>query len=596
MLSRWHPKAWGHKSKSEADSQKRKAKAGLRGLSCISWFRAALCFLCAASILIAGCGHKEPLADLTIINGAEPESLDPAVVTGQPELRIVQGLFEGLTRTDPKTGGAMPGLAERWDVSADGRIYTFHLRTNLVWSTGEPINADDVVYSWIRALDPATACDYAGQLFYLKNGEAFNTGKIKEPSHVGVHAQAPLTVRVELSNPTAFFLDLCTMPIMSVVPRHTIAKYGDQWIKAKPLPSNGPYELVYWRLNNKVRLRKNSHYWDAANTQSEIIDILPIASANPALNLYERGQADIVWDKELVPTELVDVLLKRPDFHTYQYLGTYFFRFNLTRKPFDDVRVRKALALAVDKQRLVKRITRAGEAPASHLVPNGTANYQSPEGLGHDPAQARRLLAEAGYPDGRGFPHFQYMFNAAAGGSAKMHEKVAVELQQMWRDALGIEMELRQLEWKVYLNAQTQLDYDLSRSSWIGDYNDANTFLDLFMSNNGNNRTGFKNERYDALMREANMQPDVKVRAGILQQAETILVHDELPIVPLFFYMGVSSYDPEKIQGIYPNILDQHPLQFIRKVKSKSSAQSSRLEDSLTPNGRRFAVSKLQLR
>ena len=533
-----------------------------------------------ALLCLSGCAHREPPADLVIINGNEPESLDPAIITGQPEMRIVQGLFEGLTRVDPKTGGAIPGLAERWEISPDGTVYTFHLHTNLTWSTGEPITADDVVYSWLRALDPLTASDYAGEFYYVKNGESFNTGKLKDAAQVGVHALDPLTVRVELNQPTTFFLDLCAMPVTSVVPRRCIARLGDAWIKASPMPVSGPYELSYWRLNDKVRLRKNPRYWDAANTQTEIIDLLPVGSPNVALNLYSRGQADIVWDKELVPTELMDVLLKRPDFHTFNFLATYFFRFNLTRKPFDDLRVRRALALAVDKNRIVSRITRSGEKPAAGLVPPGTANYPPlPEQLGFDPERARKLLAEAGYPGGKGFPHFQYTFDAAAGGAAKLHAKVAVELQQMWHDELGIEMELRQLEWKVYLNAQSQLDYDVSRSSWIGDYNDANTFLDMFMSDNGNNRTGWKSPRYDALLREANRQTDVTARAKFLQEAETLLVVEAVPVVPLFYYVGVSYYDPNRIQGIYPNMLDQHPLQFILKVKSSSRRKEAHFEN-----------------
>ncbi len=525
-------------------------------------------------LCLAGCAHREPPADLVIINGNEPESLDPAIITGQPEMRIAQALFEGLTRVDPRTGGAIPGLAEHWEISTDGTVYTFHLRTNLTWSTGEPIAADDVVYSWLRAMDPLTASDYAGEFYFVKNGEAFNTGKIKDTTQVGVHALDQLTVRVELNQPTAFFLDLCAMPVMSVVPRRCIEKSGDAWIKACPMPVSGPYELSYWRLNDKVRLHKNSRYWDVANTQVETIDLLPVGSPNVALNLYSRGQADIVWDKELVPTELMDVLLPRPDFHTFNFLATYFFRFNLTRKPFDDPRVRRALALAVDKNRIVSRITRSGEKPAAGLVPPGTANYPPlPEQMNFNPEQARKLLAEAGYPGGKGFPHFQYTFDAAAGGAAKLHAKVAVELQQMWHDELSIEMELRQLEWKVYLNAQSQLDYDVSRSSWIGDYNDANTFLDMFMSDNGNNRTGWKSPRYDALLREANSQTDVSARSKLLQEAETLLVVETVPVVPLFYYVGVSYYDTNRIQGIYPNMLDQHPLQFIRKAGRGSKAK-----------------------
>jgi oligopeptide transport system substrate-binding protein len=533
--------------------------------------RARFCFLNCGVLLvwlfISGCTPHEPPADITIINAAEPESLDPAIITGQPELRAVQGLFEGLTRLDPKTARPIPGLAERWEISPDGLVYTFHLRTNLVWSTGEPITADDLVYSWLRALSPATASDYAGQLFYLKNAADFNAGKIKDPSLVGVHALDKFTVRAELNHPTAFFLDLCAFPTLYVVPHQTIEKYGDRWLMARPLPSSGPYELAAWRLNDKVRLKKNPRYWDAANTQSEIIDLLPVGSPITSLNLYENGQADIVWDKDLVPVELLDVLLKRPDFHTFNYLGTYFIRLNVTHKPFDDPRVRRALALAIDKNRIVKKITRAGEQPASHLVPDGTANYLPPAGLEYNPELAKKLLAEAGYPGGKGFPRFNYIFNAAAGGAAKIHENVAIELQQMWRDTLGIEMELRQLEWKVYLGAQSHLDYDTSRSSWIGDYNDPQTFLGMFTSDDGNNRTGWKNKEYDALIQEANEQPDLAARAKIFQQAETLLVRDEVPVIPLFFYVGINYFDTNKISGIYQNILDNHPLQYIRKIK-----------------------------
>ena len=493
------------------------------------------CGILVAGLLPISCARPEPPADITIINAAEPESLDPAIIKGQPELRVVQGLFEGLIRLDPKTARPIPGLAETWEISPDGRVYTFHLRTNLVWSTGEPLTADDLVYSWIRALSPATASDYAGQLYYLKNAEAFNTGQIKDPSLVGVRALDRFTVRAELNHPTAFFLDLCAFPTLYVVPRQTIEKYGDRWLMLRPLPSSGPYELAAWRLNDKVRLKKNHHYWDATNTQSEIIDLLPVGSPITALNLYESGQVDIVWDKNLVPVELLDVLLARPDFHTFNFLGTYFIRMNVTRKPFDDPRVRHALALAIDKNRIVKKITKAGEQTTAHLVPDGTANYTPPAGLDYNPALAKKLLAEAGYPGGRGFPRFAYTFDAAAGGAAKVHENVAIELQQMFRDTLGIEMELRQLEWKVYLGAQSHLDYDMSRSSWIGDYNDPQTFLGMFTSEDGNNWTGWKNKTYDRLIREANEQADLAERAKTFQQAETLLVHDDVPIIPLFF-------------------------------------------------------------
>jgi oligopeptide transport system substrate-binding protein len=530
----------------------------------------AVYFILAAGfcLLVSGCIRNEPRADITIINNAEPESLDPAIISGIPEFRVVMGLFEGLTRFDPKTARPIPGLAQRWDISPDGCIYTFHLRTNLLWSTGEPLTADDVVYSWLRAASPATASDYAEEFFYLTNGEDFVTGKIKDPALVGVHALDKFTVRVQLNHPTAFFLDLCALPVTSIVPRQAIEKYGDRWLMARPLPVSGPFELVYWRPNDKVRLQKNPRYWDAANTRSQIIDILPVGSPDTALNLYERGQADIVLDRTLVPAELLDVLMKRPDFHSFDYLGSYFIRINVTKKPFDDPRVRRALALAIDKDRIVNKITRAGEKPAATLVPDGTPGYTPPPGLGYDPALARKLLAEAGYPGGKDFPRFEYMFNAAAGGGAKVHEDVAIELQQMWRDNLGIQMDLRQVEWKVLLSSYSHLDYQLARSSWVGDYNDANTFLDCFISNNGNNRTGWKNARYDMLISEANRQSDPKKRGELFQQAEALLVRDELPIIPLYFYIGINYFDTNKIQGFYQNTLDDHPLQTIGKTKT----------------------------
>jgi oligopeptide transport system substrate-binding protein len=520
-----------------------------------------------AGVLTAGCFRHEPAADITIVNGQEPESLDPAIIVSQPDERLVRGLYEGLMRLDPKTGEPIPGLAESYEISPDGKVYTFHLRTNLVWSTGEPITADDVVYSWIRSLKPATASDYAEALFYLKNAEDFNAGKITDPSLVGIRAPDKQTVRIELNGPTPFFMDICTLPVTFVVPRQTIEKYGDRWITARPLPSSGPFELDYWRLNDRVRLKKNPRYWDAAHTGSDIIDILPIGSPDTAFNLYEDGVVDIVWDKNEVPEELMDILMKRPDFHSFNYLGTYFIRINVTQKPFDDPRVRRALALAIDKKTLVKKIMRAGEEATSHFVPDGTAHYASPEGLEYNPELARKLLAEAGYPGGKGFPRFEYTFDASSGGAAQIHEDFAVELQQMWRDTLGIQMDLRQVESKVIWGLQSKLDYQVSRASWVGDYDDANTFLECFTSNDGNNRTGWKNADYDALILQANAQTDLNAREKIFQRAETILVSNDVPIIPLFFYKGLNYFNTNKIQGVYPNVVDEHPLEYIRKIK-----------------------------
>src|SRR6266850_8607703 len=242
--------------------------------------------LLLTTVFLAACSPREPRADLIIVNGAEPESLDPAIITGQPDSRVVLSLFEGLTRFDPTTGSGIAGLADHWEISPDVRVFTFHLRSNAVWSTGEPITAHDFVYSWIRALDPNTASDYAGQLFFVENAEEFNSAKIKDPSLVGVHAVDDRTLRVNLKSPCAFFLDLCAFQTLAVVPRKWIQTYGDRWIMTRPVPVSGAYLLEDWRIHDKIRLRKNPRYWDAAQTRNEIVDILPVESATIALNLY----------------------------------------------------------------------------------------------------------------------------------------------------------------------------------------------------------------------------------------------------------------------------------------------------------------------
>ncbi|HEX7862477.1 MAG TPA: peptide ABC transporter substrate-binding protein [Verrucomicrobiae bacterium] len=513
-------------------------------------------------ILCGGCAFEQP-AELRIINGKEPETLDPATATGQPDGRVIQSMFEGLTRYNATNAAPEPGLAMRWEISPDGKTYTFHLRTNALWSTGEPITSRDIEYSWMRVLDPRTASDYVGNLFYIQGAEDFHLGKGKRED-VGIKVVGDHLFQVELINPTPFFLDLCAFPTQAAVHRATIEKHGERWLKARPLPVSGPYDLVSWRLNDRIRLKKNPNYWDAENTAIKTVDLFPVNSQNTALNLFANGGVDVVWDKDVVPTELIDVLSQRKDFHRFNYLGTYFLRFNVTRKPFDDVRVRKALALAVDHEHIQRVML--GSITATNIYVPPLANYTSAEGLKRDPELARQLLKEAGFENGKGFPRVEYLSN-----TSRDHEKIAVQLQAMWQQELGIRIELRAVEWKVYLNSQSKKDYDISRSAWVGDYADPNTFLDLFMANNPNNRTGWKSERYDGLMRTANATVDKDERAKLLQQAEAMLIREELPIVPIYIYVGFNFFDPDVIKGIHnqENIRDEHPIRAIRKLAAK---------------------------
>ncbi len=518
------------------------------------------------SLLLAACGPAQR-ADLVIINGTEPESIDPHIITGQPEGRICLALFEGLAANDPVDARAVPGVAQRWELSADGLTYTFHLR-QARWSNGDPVTAHDFVWSWQRALAPVTASEYAYQLFYIRNAEAFNAGTITNFSRVGVRALDDHTLAVELHAPTPFFLDLCAFPTLYPVHRAGIEQAGEnEWIKPGKLVSNGPYRLDQWRINDKIRLRKNPHYWNAANVELEIVDLLPVGSPSTALNLYLTGAADIIWDKGLIPTYLLEEARQRPDCHTFGYLGTYFYRFNVTKKPFDDPRVRRAFSMAVDRDRIVSRITKAGEKSATHLTPPGIPGYDPPAGLGYDPQQAKQWLAEAGYPGGAGFPKFSILFNKAGGGSANVNEQIAIEIREMWRKTLGIECDLVNQEWKVYLNSMSALDYNVCRSSWIGDYNDPNTFLDMFVTGGGNNRTGWSHPRYDELIRAAGRELDPIKRAGIFREAELLLCREECPILPIYFYVGVNFFDPTKWSGIHPNVLDVHPIHAIRRAR-----------------------------
>lgn len=524
--------------------------------------RLAAALLC---LLICSCRPLPP-ADLTVLNGADPGSLDPMLVSGIEELRAVLPLFEGLTRPDPANGDALPAIAERWTISPDRRVYSFQIRSNALWSTGEPIRAGDVLYSWRRVLEPTNACQYASLLFPVHGAEAYLMGRTGDFSTVGIRCPDAMTLEVTLEHPCPWFLDLCAFQTLAVVPRGAIERNGDQWIMRQP-PFSGSYTLDFWRLNDRVRLRRNERHWDAANTRCAIVDLLSVSLPATALNLYVAGQADVIWDKPLVPAELLPELEGRPDYHTFPMLGSYFVRLNVTRPALADARIRRAFSLAVDRDRLVRRLAPACQ-PAGNLVPTGTANHGSGSGIRRDPELARRLMAEAGFPGGAGFPKLSYLCDSSGGGGARLHERVAVELQSMWREELGVDVEIRQMEKQTYLVAQRQLDYDFSRSSWIGDYNDPNTFLDLFTSANGNNRTGWSHAEYDRLLAESQAATDPARRRELLGRAESVLVAEETPVIPLWFEAGFTLYDPRKWAGIHGNLLDVHPLNAIRPVTS----------------------------
>jgi oligopeptide transport system substrate-binding protein len=568
--------------------------------------------------------ENRPPADLTFCNGTEIKTIDPAQVTGQPEGRVVDAVFEGLCRRDPSDLRPIPGVAERWEISDDLRVYTFHLRRDARWSDGSSVTADDFVYSWRRFLSPETAGEYAYQLWYVKNAKRYSTAKVeigervevelprpadvpntvrgevlvgtlravdkldeqtvydveidgrrrkftKEaaaaqgdvarcawvlPSfeYVGVRVADPYTLVVTLENPTPFFLDIAAFYPLSPVNRKCLETHGSPWwTRPENVVGNGPFRIESRRIRDRVRLVKNEHYWNRDKVRLNTVDVLAVEGTTTMLNLYLTGQVDWITT---VPAPLAPRLIAtRPkEFNPSPILGTYFYRFNVTKPPLDRADVRRALTLVLDRNEIVKTVTRMGEIPAFSLVPPGLAGYTSaPYVGGENVAEAKRLLAAAGFPDGRGFPKVEILYN-----TQEPHKAIAELIQDRWKRTLGIDVGLRNQEWGVFLDTVRQKNYDVARAGWIGDYADPNTFLDMFMSDNENNQTGWKNADYDRLVTQAAAEPDVAKRMQTLHNAEAILMQ-ELPIAPIYFYVSKDMVRPY-IEGFHENLRDEHPL------------------------------------
>lgn len=510
-----------------------------------------------------GDGWKKVPQVFTFNNGAEPETLDPHLMTGVPEHRLANAIFEGLVTQHPETLQPVPGVAERWTVSPDGLTYTFFLRKSAKWSDGKPVTARDFAASWQRVLEPQTASQYAYMLYPVKNAEAFNKqgadleGGGKRPAmtfeQVGVQVVDDQTLRVTLERPCAYFLDLVAFETAMPVPVELVKKHGDRWVRPEHLVGNGPFKLAEWLPNQRIVFVKNEHYWDAGFVKLERVVALPHEDMETAFKLYESGQCDWLND---IPLAKIDEAKRRPDAYFAPYLGTYFYRLNVTRKPFDDARVRRALSMCLDREAITRDILKAGQVPATHFTPP-MPGYQPPKGLAYDREQARKLLAEAGYPDGKGFPQVELLYN-----TLEAHKVVAENVVQQWRENLGITVSLRNSEWKVYLNDVQHLQYQIARAAWIGDYLDPNTFLDMFVTGGGNNQTGWSNKRYDELIAQAARELDPQKRAAVFQEAERLLIEQELPIIPVYIYVN-KGFRKEKVAGWFENVRDHHPFQYL---------------------------------
>jgi oligopeptide transport system substrate-binding protein len=531
--------------------------------------------LLATLLATAGCGRKEAPSSsagtakssggaapkiLHFGNGLEPQDLDPQTVTGVSEHHLHLAFFEGLVAEDPQLN-LKPGVAEKWDISADGLVYTFHLRADAKWSNGDPVTADDFVQSYKRMITPAIATEYGYMLWHLVGAEDYNKGKLTDFSKVGVKAPDARTLQLTLRQPTPFLLHAMNHHAWYPVHIPTVKKFGGlerkstPWTRPENFVGNGSFRLKEWLPSRKIIAVRSPTYWDRANVKLDEIHFYAAELADTEERMFRTGQLHIT--NEVPLTKIAVYKREMPDsLRIDPWTGVYFYRFNVKQKPFDDVRVRRALALSIDRETLVKNVTLAGEKPAYHLVPPGVLGYNSRNTFKADVAEAKRLLAAAGYPDGQGFPKVELLYN-----TLEKHRVIAEALQQMWRKNLGIDLTLYNQEWKVYMDAMHQVNFQMCRGGWIADYVDPHVFLDLWETDGGNNNTNWGSREYDRLLKSALDAKTTEARFEIYQQMEKIFL-DEMPVMPIFFYTHARLISP-KVKHYYTTLVDNFPWKYV---------------------------------
>ena len=496
-------------------------------------------------------------------NGSEPQGIDPHIVTGVPEHHILISLCEGLTIPNPNPNdenGYMAGTAESWSISEDGKEYIFKINENAKWSNGDPVTAADFVWSWKRILTASLGSQYPDMLYYLEGAYEYHNGIIQDFEKVGIKAIDEKTLRVNLKNPTPFFLGLLSHYSTWPVHKETVLKFGDiddrngEWTRPGNFVCNGPFQLKSWELNNKIIVEKNPHYYDASMVRLNEIHYYPVSNVMTEDRMFRAGQLHLT---STLPSQKCPIYIEEnPNLRIDPYMGTYFYRINTENETLSDVRVRKALAYSIDRKLLVDKVTKCGQIPAYSFTPPGTNGYQPNTEIPFDPILAKSLLQEAGYSETNPFPKLEILFN-----TNEDHRKLALAVQQMWQVNLGIEVELVNQDWKVYLNREMIGDFQISRAGWIGDYEDPNTFLDLMRPNRGNNKTGWEDMEYDALVEKANTINNQSERYDLLYKAEEILI-ENMPIIPLYTYVRAYQLSSD-VKGFSPHILDHHHPKFI---------------------------------
>ncbi|MCL6270904.1 peptide ABC transporter substrate-binding protein [Sansalvadorimonas sp. 2012CJ34-2] len=479
--------------------------------------------------------------------GSEPASIDPQKVEGSPGGFIVKDLFEGLVSQDAD-GNTIPGIAKSWNVSDDGKVYTFHLRKSS-WSNGDPLTAHDFVYAFQRAVDPVTASKYAWfmQIPGIVNADAVIDGEMP-PSTLGVKATDDYTFQVTLENPVPYFPKLLAHYTTFPTPKKVVEKYGDDWTRPDNIVSNGAYKLSGWVVNEKLTAKRNPFYWNNDKTVVEEVNYLPIPSATSELNRYKAGELDMT---ATIPLDHFKKLQKEipKEVTITPLISTYYYSFNTKKKPFDDVRVRKALSYAINRDAITKYITGQGQKPAYSFTPSSINGFVKPDLAWEKMSQkerekeAAKLLKQVGYSKSNPLK-VELLYN-----TSESHKKVAIAISQMWKQALGVEVTLRNEEWKTFLDTRREGNFDVTRAGWTGDYNEASTMLSLWTSESSLNDAKWTNKEYDKLLETASSTIDEGKRGLIYEKAEQIF-SSEMPAAPIYQY--VTSRLVKPYVGGYP--------------------------------------------
>ncbi|MBB3988776.1 peptide ABC transporter substrate-binding protein [Croceicoccus naphthovorans] len=485
---------------------------------------------------------------LLLGNGSDPQTLDPHLLIGTPESAIVEALSEGLVVEDPDDSTKVrPGVAERWSHNADQTQWSFRLRKNAKWSDGRPLTSADFLFSFERLLQPELQSQSADLLFVVKNAQAYYEGEISDFGQVGISAPDAQTLEITLAAPTPYLLPMLTntafMPVNrnALLANGTIGDPNNRWATAGNYVGNGPFLLSEWRVGDHILVERNPQYWDAANVSLNAIRFVPMASEAEETEAFLAGKLHVT--QSVAADRLVALRKDRPDALVQNdLLGAYYYMFNIAGPPFDDVRVRRALALALDRDDLVRKTTFAGQTAIGGVVPPGIPGYATVAVPAVEIAEARRLLAEAGYPDGTGFPRTDILINLP-----QTHTRVAEAVQRQWKEALGIDVGIRKESWQAYLDSTRRRKFTIARSGWIAGYPDPGAFLDVLQTGNLNNDMGWSDAEFDTLMTRARSTSNRAQRMALMEQAEARML-DQQPLIPLFNYTSVYLRDP-RVRG-----------------------------------------------